>query len=188
MDGAGNVWIPNHGRMTRYDAQSDEILDEEVKVEGTGPSYEKPYACVIGGRDGKRGMKLYGGDLRQIQEFDLARADKGVVPMRYVCRSVPEPYDQSKDIHTMIRDRKGRIYWSAIAAGSPDQLLVMRYDPETGKGECLGYAVDVELDKHENVKNNHTVIQGSTIGADGTLYLMGTYPFYILEFPQLTAD
>ncbi|MBI4585111.1 MAG: hypothetical protein HY717_13955 [Planctomycetes bacterium] len=187
MDGRGDVWIPNYGRMTRYDVKRDELADLRVEVEGDGPAYSAPYACVIGGRGGERGMKLYGGDLRRIQEFDLARSGENAVPMRYACRAVPEPYEKSSDIHAMVRDRKGRICWPAVVSGSPDQLLIMRYDPDAGKAECLGYAVDTELEEHKDVKN-HTAIQGADIGEDGTLYLMGTYPYYILEFPQLATD
>ena len=195
MDDEGNVWIPNHGHMTKYDVWKDELQELEVRVEGEGPAYSKPYACVIGGggiKQGadfnKRGMKLYGGDHTQIQEFDLARAANGMVPMRYVCRAVPEPYEESSDIHTMIQDAKGRIYWTADAGGSPKQTLIMRYDPRLGKEECLGYAVDVEFDQHEDLHNGYGSIQGSAIGADGSLYIMATYPYYVLEFPQLTLD
>ena len=194
MDGAGNVWIPNHGRMTKYDVGRDEVFDLQVQLEGEGEPYRKPYACVIGGGGSKRGadfntrgMKLYGGDNRAIQEFDLARATDEMVPMRYACRSVPDPYEQSTDIHTMIQDAKGRIYWAAKVPGDPEQLIIMRYDPAKEEAECLGYAVDTELEAHEDVKN-HLIIQGSAFSTDGTLYLMGTYPYYVLEFPQLAAD
>ena len=81
MDDRGDVWIPNRGRMTRYDVERDELVEYKVRVPAGAPPYEKPYACVIGGGGSKlgadfnrRGMKLYGGDLRQIQEFDLASA------------------------------------------------------------------------------------------------------------------
>ncbi|MEO2048926.1 MAG: hypothetical protein ABGX16_20405 [Pirellulales bacterium] len=195
MDDKGDVWIPNHQRMTKYDADKDELMEFEVHVEGAGSPYEKPYACVIGGGGIKRGadfnqrgMKLYGGDLRNIQEFDLARAADGVVPMRYVCRSVPEPYEEATDVHTMIQDAKGRIYWTADVKGDPKQLLIMRYDPATEASECLGYTVDGEWDQHENSKNGIGSIQGSAIGTDGTLFIMGTYPYYVLEYPQLTVD
>ena len=148
MDDRGDVWIPNRGRMTRYDV----------------------------------------GDLRQIQEFDLAGADSGVVPMRYVCNSVPEPFAESSDIHTMIQDAKGRIYWTADVGQNPKQTLIMRYDPHRGQGECLGYVVDAEFAAHRDLHNGLGSIQGSAIGPDGTLYIMATYPYYILEFPRLTAD
>jgi hypothetical protein len=188
MDGQGNVWIPNHGRVTKYDVEQDELMEFEVRVEGEGPSYKKPYACVIGGDGDERGMKLYGGDLQQIQEFDLSRAADGLLPMRYICRAVPEPYEESTDIHTMIRDSKGRIYWQADVAGDPKQILIMRYDPGTDKSECLGYTVDVEWDEHEDSKKGIGSVQGSAMGEDGTLYLMGTYPYYVLEYPGLAAD
>ncbi len=195
MDDRGNVWIPNHGRVTQYDVEKDELVEYSVQVEGEGPPYRKPYACVIGGGGTKvgadfnrRGMKLYGGDFRQIQEYDLARAADGVLPMRYVCRAVPEPYEESTDIHTMIQDAKGRIWWGADVKGSPKLLLIMRYDPATKKTECLGYTVDIEWDKHETAQNGIGSIQGSAIGKDGSLYLMGTYPYYVLEYPRLTAD
>ena len=73
-------------------------------------------------------------------------------------------------------------------AGSPKQLLIMRYNPDTGEGECLGYTVDVEYEEHETIQKGIGSIQGSAIGKDGTLYIMGTYPYYILEFPRLTTD
>ena len=90
----------------------------------------------------------------------------------------------------MIRDRQGRIYWSAVVQGDggPDQLLVMRYTPGAEESECLGYTVDVELEEHKDVKNHTGSIQGSAIAEDGSFYLMATYPFYILEFPRLTVD
>jgi hypothetical protein len=188
MDGQGNVWIPNHGRMTKYDVDRDELMEFDVHVAGDGPPYQKPYACVIGGKGAERGMKLYGGDFSQIQEFDLIRAAGGVLPMRYVCRAVPEPYEESSDIHTMIRDKKGRIYWTADVKGDPKPLLIMRYDPESEKTECLGYTVDVEWGDHEDAKGGIGSIQGSAMGEDGTLYIMGTYPYYVLEYPQLAAD
>lgn len=195
MDDEGNVWIPNHGRMTQYDAERDELVEYEVRVEGEGPDYRKPYACAIGGRGSKRGadfnrrgMKLYGGDTREIQEFDLARAKDGVVPMRYVCRAVPEPFEESSDIHTMIQDTQGRIYWTADVKTDPKQTLVMRYDPRAERGECLGYIVDAEYAEHEDFQKGIGSVQGSAIGKDGTLYIMATYPYYILEFPRLTAD
>ena len=188
MDGQGNVWIPNHGRLTKYDAVKDELAEFAVHVVGEGPPYRKPYACVIGGNGSQRGMKLYGGDCRRIQEFDLARAAAGAVPMRYACRAVPQPYKESTDVHTMIRDKKGRIYWSADVSGSPKLLLVMRYDPKTERAECLGYTVDVQWDKHPSAQNGIGSVQGSALGADGTLYLMGTYPYYVLEYPRLAAD
>jgi hypothetical protein len=195
MDDEGNVWIPNHGRMTEYDVDADELVELQVRVEGEGPEYRKPYACVIGGGGSKRGadfnrrgMKLYGGDTRRIQEFDLARVADGVVPMRYVCRAVPEPFEQSSDIHTMIQDAKGRIYWTADVGESPKQTLVMRYDPREGREECLGYIVDVEYEEHEDLHNGIGSVQGSAIGRDGTLYIMATYPYYVLEFPRLTAN
>ena len=195
MDDQGNVWIPNHGRMTKYDVERDELMEYQVQVEGDGPPYTKPYACVIGGGGAKRGadfnrrgMKLYGDNRRQIQEFDLARAADGIVPMRYVCRAVPEPYEESTDIHTMIQDKRGRIYWTADVKGSPKPLLIMRYDPATEKVECLGYTVDVEWEAHENSKKGIGSIQGSAMTDDGTLYIMGTYPYYVLEYPRLAAD
>ena len=188
MDGEGNVWIPNHGRFTKYDVATDQLMEFDVAVEGDGPPYRKPYACVIGGAGGQRNMKLYGGDVERIQEFDLARAANGVLPMRYVCRAVPEPYERSSDIHTMIRDKKGRIYWQADVKGNPKLLLVMRYDPSTNESECLGYTVDVEWDQHESSQNGIGSVQGSAMGEDGTLYLMGTYPYYVLEYPQLAGD
>jgi hypothetical protein len=64
----------------------------------------------------------------------------------------------------------------------------MRYDPSSGKGECLGYIVDAEFAQHEDLHNGMGSIQGSAIGEDGTLYIMATYPYYILAFPQLTAN
>ena len=195
MDDRGDVWIPNRGRMTRYDVERDELVEYKVRVPAGAPPYEKPYACVIGGGGSKlgadfnrRGMKLYGGDLRQIQEFDLASTASGVVPMRYVCNAVPEPFAQSSDIHTMIQDAKGRIYWTADVGQNPKQTLIMRYDPHRGQGECLGYVVDAEFAEHRDLHNGLGSIQGSAIGPDGTLYIMATYPYYILEFPRLTAD
>ena len=190
IDGNGNVWIPNNGRMTAYDVGKDELVDYEVSVEGEGPEYARPYACVMGGSGQQQGTKLYGSDFIKVQEYDVGRAANGVVPMRHVCRAVPEPYEKSKDVHTMIRDVRGRIYWSAVVEGDggPDQLLVMRYTPGEEESECLGYAVDVELEKHTDVKNHTASIQGSAISADGSFYLMATYRFYVLEFPQLAAD
>ena len=194
MDEQGNVWIPNQGRITAYRVETDQLEEYEVQVEGDGPPYRKPYACVIGagtkrGADfNTRGMKLYGGDHARIQEFDLARAAGGVVPMRYVCPAVSEPYEESTDIHTMIQDAKGRIYWTADVKGDPKLMLIMRYIPATGESECLGYAVDVEWDQHENAKKGIGSVQGSALGPDGTLYIMGTYPYYVIEFPNLAAD
>jgi hypothetical protein len=188
MDGQGNVWILNHGRVTKYDVEKDELMEFEVHVEGEGPPYRKPYACVIGGSGNERGMKLYGGDFRQIQEFDLSRATDGVLPMRYLCRAVPDPYEESTDIHTMIRDNKGRIYWQADVKGDPKLLLIMRYNPDTEESECLGYTVDIEWEEHEDAQNGIGSVQGSAMGEDGTLYLMGTYPYYVLEYPRLAAD
>lgn len=187
MDGKGNVWILNKDRVTKYDVEADELVEFTVQVEGDGPPYRKPYACIIGGQADVRNMVLYGGDLQAIQEFDLDRARDGVLPMRYVCPAVPAPYEESADIHAMNRDAKGRIYWPAKVKGSPEQLLIMRYDPDQKQSECLGYAVDPELEKWSDV-SNHVNIQGSAFAKDGTLYLMATYPYYVLEFPQLAAD
>jgi len=88
----------------------------------------------------------------------------------------------------MIRDEKGRIYWSAPVPGDAKPLLIMRYDPGQGEAECLGYTVDTEYDKHEDAQKGIGSIQGSALANDGTLYLMGTYPYYILEYPRLAAD
>ncbi|HPO07986.1 MAG TPA: hypothetical protein PLZ55_04915 [bacterium] len=178
MDAKGNVWIPNHGVMTEYDAERDEIIDYHVQVDGGGRPYEKPYACVMG----PEGDKLYGGDHRTIQEFDLERAANGLIPMRYVCRAVPEPFEQSSDIHTMICDTKGRVYWPAAVdvPNSAKQLLMMRYTPKRGELECLGYCIDADLPKQENV-----AIQGSAFDTEGSLYLFALYPLRVIEFPKL---
>ncbi len=182
MDAEGNVWIPNHGTITKYDVERDELIDLEVRVPQGDPPYYKPYACIAG----KDGTKLYGGDLTAIQEFDLAAASDSVLPMRYVCPAVPEPFKSSKDVHTMICDKKGRIYWSARVAleNAPDETLIMRYDPKSEECECLGYMVDPDTPRMQT----HTSIQGSAIGPDGSFYLMCTYPYYVAHFPKLTRQ
>ena len=72
--------------------------------------------------------------------------------------------------------------------GEPKLLLIMRYDPAAGNSECLGYTVDIEWKAHENAQKGIGSVQGSALGEDGTLYIMGTYPYYILEYPRLAAD
>ena len=64
----------------------------------------------------------------------------------------------------------------------------MRYDPATGKGECLGYSVDVEWDDHVDAQQGFASVQGSAFDEDGTLYLMGAHPYYVFEYPGLAAD
>jgi len=88
----------------------------------------------------------------------------------------------------MIQGARGRIYWTADVKTDPKQTLVMRYEPQTERSECLGYIVDVEYAEYEDLHNGIGSVQGSAIGRDGTLYIMATYPYYILEFPRLTAD
>ncbi|MFH1743649.1 MAG: hypothetical protein ABIH23_31985 [bacterium] len=178
MDKNGNVWIPNHDVVTEYDAELDELIDYEVRVEGPGHPYRKPYACVMG-PDGK----FYGGDHLKIQEFDLNRAANGILPMRYICPAVPEPFEQSMDIHTMICDTKGRVYWPTAVQLSDGgkRLLMMRYNPRSGQSECLGYCVDEENPDRSNIE-----VQGSAIDENGTMYLFVLYPLRIIEFPKLT--
>jgi hypothetical protein len=88
----------------------------------------------------------------------------------------------------MIRDNRGRIYWSAPVEGDPQPLLIMRYDPGSRRSECLGYTVDLQFEDHPDAQQGIGSIQGSAMGKDGTLYLMGTYPYYVLEYPLLAAD
>lgn len=179
MDRAGNIWIPNHGRVTKYDVERDELFDLHVEVLGEGAPYKKAYACVTG----KNGTKLYGGGLSFIQEFDLTHATEDVLPMRYVCRAVPEPFESSEDVHTMVCDEKGRIYWTARVAieSGPAETLIMRYTPGDDESECLGFLVDPD----DPMLQTQTSIQGSAIGPDGSLFLMCTYPYFVAHFPKL---
>src|SRR5207245_1341186 len=82
------------------------------------------------------------------------------------------------------------------AGGKPQQYLrLMRFDPATRKTETVGVPQPVGLEL-EKVKHTFPrpgdfrvyYMQGSAVGPDGSLYLLGIYPqLHVVCFPKLTA-
>ncbi len=189
FDHQDNVWIPMGGWATndlivKYDVQKDELCEYTIVPETPDDKYVPAYYWIAG-HDRKQ---LYSNASPMIQMIDLARADdeKRTVPIRNVCRAMPDGITEGFCHRVMARDRKGRIYWEAVFSGARDKkgyCAIMRWDPHKQNRECLGYVVNVDDHKPMGITP-----QGWGITADGTLYIKSIYPYILYEFPGLTCD
>ncbi|HMC64543.1 MAG TPA: hypothetical protein VKI65_06365 [Gemmataceae bacterium] len=202
MDKHGTVYTVGRGAtMCRYDPETGYVEDLAVRIEGPG-TYSPPYVIAYGPNG-----KLYGLNAGHpsVMEFDIDTYKPGPFPevtMRNVAPAAP-PGFPVLDIHAAVFGKDGKLYWPLNTNGPLEkggkpvqQLRVMRFDPATKKVETVGVpdtsSVDEAKVRHtyfrKDAKFNLFHMQGSAVGEDGTLFLMGIYPqLHVGCFPKLTA-
>jgi len=201
MDDRGRVYLVGRGQnLCRYDPATDLVDDLAVEVQGPG-DYSAPYVLLRGPNGKLHGI---GTQHPWVMEFDIAKASGGDFPkvtMRNVAPTAPVGLP-TLDIHSAVFGKDGRLYYPLVTSHADPKrraerfLLLMRFDPASGKTEVVGkpriVGLDEEKVKHAYVRGgdryafDHT--QGAAVGPDGTLYVMDIYPqLNVVVFPRLTA-
>jgi streptogramin lyase len=201
IDKRGVVYTVGRGSyLSRYDPATGYVEDLAIKVVGPG-GYLAPYVLALGPSG-----KLYGAAAGHpwLMEFDIDAYRPAAFPevlMRNVAPAAPAGMSVD-DIHAAVFGKDGKLYYPLNTTGpvtkggkAEAHLRVMRFDPATRKTETVGIPHVVGLDE-EKVKHVYArkakyilrYMQGASVGADGSLYLMAIYPqLNVACFPKLTA-
>jgi hypothetical protein len=200
IDRHGAVYTVGRGQtLCRYDPDTGYVEDLAVQVEGPG-GYAPPYVLALGPNG-----KLYGAGIAHpfVMEFDVDALKSGArtVTMRNAAPAAP-PGLPVREVHAGVFGKDGRFYYPLNTTGPRERggkpeayLLLMRFDPATGKAEPVGVPEVVGLDEDKvrhayarGEKYRLDYMQGAAVGADGSLYLMDIYPqLNVACFPGLTA-
>ncbi len=174
----------------RYDASSGRI--ERLPLRFSGPGrYDEPYATTPNS-DGIRFHGLEGSG----QVFTFTLGDHAIDVYRHGA-ILPEGYHLPGTHYTMTNAPDGKIYYTSVLDGGAPEgtLFIMRLVPTTGRLEVVGQVPRLPTSppqpgrfaSNARPAAKELLIEGSTAGPDGTLYIMTAYPLRILVFPRLAA-
>lgn len=173
-----------------YDASSGRIERLPLRFSGPG-TYERPYAMA----PNSDGIRFHGVDDGSGQVYTFKLAEQTIDVYRHGA-ILPEGYHLPGSHYTMTSARDGKIYYTSVLSGGTPEgtLFIMRLASATGRLEVVGQVAPLPSPPQSGRPASHVrpparelLIEGSTAGPDGTLYIMTAYPLRILIFPRLAS-
>lgn len=186
----GDVFHPDDNEaFHRYLPATGRIDRVPLRVTGSG-SYERPYAMVAA----TDGATFYGVGNGSGQVYTFIPADQFITVHRHGS-IIPEGFRPPATHYAMSAGPDGNIYYSATWSGRDPQrtLFIMRLVPAHNRLESMGEVSSLPAlpagGRSRNTRRpaKHILVQGVTVGPDGTVYVMTAYPLRVLLFPQLAA-
>lgn len=178
--------------FVHYDASSGRIELLPLRFSGPG-TYKRPYALA----PNPDGVRFHGVDDRSGQVYTFKLAEHAIDVQRHGA-ILPEGYYLPGKHYTMTSARDGKIYYASVLSGGAPEgtLFILRLDPATGRLEVVGQVAPLpKLPPTSGRSASHVrgpfrglLIEGSSTGPDGTLYVMTAYPLRILIFPRLASQ
>jgi hypothetical protein len=173
--------------VMRYNAAAGRIERLTVQYSGGG-RYESPYALAAGGD----GTRFYGVGEESGQVYTFAPGERSVAVQSHGA-AVPEGFALPGSHYTMTAAPDGNVYYTAVLrSGGGSTLFIERLATRTGRTEVVGQVGALPATPPSGAFASHVrrsargiMIQGSTAGPDGTLYVMTAYPLRVLVFSGL---
>lgn len=188
----GDAFHPAGTRaFVRYRAATGQIERLELQFSGRG-RYEPPYALA----PAPDGIRFYGVGEDSGEVYSFIPGDRDMNALFHGA-ILPAGYGLPGSHYTMTSAPDGNIYYTAALQSRMVQerhLFIMRLLARTGRLEIVGQvpslpAVPTERPAGAHVRKpaKRIIVQGSTAGPDGTLYVMTAYPLRVLVFPKLAS-
>ncbi len=166
----------------RYDAATGRIKRMPLQFSGGG-SYDPPYATAAS-QDGRR---FHGVGQESGKVYTFTPGERMVAVQLHGAAALPEGAGGSGNHYTMTAAPDGNIYYTATY-GRGASLYILRLVTRTGTPEVVGQVAPLPPPPALTRRSGRgMMVQGSTAGPDGTLYVMLAYPLRILVFPRLAA-
>lgn len=185
--GNGDVYHPaGADAFMRYDAAGGRM--ERVPLRSTGqgvydrsPINDGPYAMAVS-LDGQR---FYGIGETSGQVYTFTPGSSALT-VQYHGSATLETAQRSH-YYTVTTAPDGNAYYTVTLHGGPADgtMYILRLLTKSGKPEIVGRVGVPPLPPGVRMKG--LMVQGSTPGPDGTLYIMLAYPLRVLVFPRLGA-
>jgi hypothetical protein len=178
----GNVFHPVPDAFTRYNAAAGRIDRLPLRFSGRG-TYESPYALAANA-DGER---FHGVGRENGQVYTFTPGEQGIEVQLHGA-VVPEGYSLPGTYYTMAAAPDGSVYYTGtFARGSV--LFVMRLGARATSPEMVGQVAPLPPTPpgYSRGAGREIQVQGSTVGPDGTLYVMLAYPLRVLVFPRMAS-
>ncbi len=154
--------------LNHFDASSGRIERLPLRFSGPG-TYQEPYAMTAN----PDGVRFHAVDDHSGQVYTFKPGEHAIDVHRHGA-IVPAGYNLPGRHYTITSARDGKIYYTSALEGA---LFIMRLAPATGQLEIVGQVAP----------SPSGLIEGSTAGPDGTLYIMTAYPLRLLIFPRLAS-
>ncbi|MGH2452764.1 MAG: hypothetical protein ACRDF5_03240 [bacterium] len=163
----------------RFDAETGRIVRVPLQFSGRG-NYEAPYA-TIASLDGRR---FYGVGQGGGQVYTFVPGERAIAVQLHGS-AVPEGASGTGNHYTIAAAPDGHVYYTATY-GRGASLYILRLNARTGSPEVLGQVGPLPPPPVPQPRQARgLIVQGSTVGPDGTLYVMLAYPLRVLVFPRL---
>lgn len=166
--------------FNRYQAATGRIERLGLQFSGRG-IYEVPYAAAAN-PDGTR-FHGVGEDSGQVYTFVPGER---AISVQLHGAAVPEGQSLPAVHYTMTASPDGNMYYTATY-GRGSALYILRFVTRTGTREVVGQIGPLPPPPagYARRSSNRLMVQGSTAGPDGTIYVMLAYPLRVLVFPRL---
>lgn len=186
--GNGDVYHPAGAEaFMRYDAASGQIERIPLQFVGQGV-YERsnindgPYAMAVA-PDGRR---FHGVGQTTGQVYTFTPSGRRLTVEFHGAGS---PVAAGRVVYyTITTAPDGHAYYTAAVRGesASGTFTVMRLNTRTGRPETVGRVGPLPAPP-PGIRGDRLIVEGSTAGPDGTLYIMLAYPLRVLVFPRLAA-
>lgn len=166
--------------FNRYQASSGRIERLPLQISGRG-TYEVPYA-VAASPDGAR---FHGVGEHTGQVYTFVPGERSITVHLHGA-AVAEGQALPATHYTMTAAPDGNIYYTATYNRGA-ALYLLRLRTSTGTPEVVGQVgpLPARPPGYPYRTTDRLMVQGSTAGPDGTLYVMLAYPLRVLVFPRL---
>ena len=179
-----------HDAFNRYRPATGQIERVPLRFSGQG-SYERPYTLTAA----PDGSKFFGVGNGSGQFYTFLPGDQ-FISVRMHGAIVLEGYRSPSTHYAMSAGPDGNIYYAATWTGAnPERtLFLMRFVPEVERLETVGEVAPLptvpprgRFASHVRRSARQILVQGATIGPDGSVYVMTAYPLRVLVFPRLAT-
>jgi hypothetical protein len=165
-----------------YRAAAGVIERTALRFSGRG-TYESPYALA----PNVDGQRFHGVGERSGQVYTFVPQDGALSVQLH--GSASEALGAGATHYTMTGAPDGNVYYTAtVGGGAPEgTLFILRLVTRTGQPEVVGQVGPLAPPPFPLTRRpaRRLMVQGSTTGPDGTLYVMLAYPLRVLVFPRL---
>lgn len=183
---SGDVFHPaGADAFMRYSAASGNIERVPLQLSGRG-TYEPPYAMAAS----SDGSRFYGVGEDSGQAYTFNPGDRSITVQMH--GAVPSEGSYRRANHyTLTAAADGNVYYTQSGAGGASEgtMFIMRLVTRTGQPEMVGQVGSLPPPPAplQRRGGSRLIVQGSTVGPNGTLYVMLAYPLRVLVFAGLAA-